>query len=191
MIETTYRRLSTAMLILILAGCNVPTNIEPTEKPVEGWQDLKFGTPFDNAILSLRAVEWNPVSVSECYDRIAIEGCSLFSNREQAGAPLKNGIMYLPTLTFNRAGQLTEISTEYRKDKGINLSQCRDILRRTVDSTVEEFGSLRWPSASAQDEAGSLVETTDKGHAYKIWYSEKKHFCGWSDAYALGWSKSG
>ena len=142
------------LMSLLLSACGSTSSGQPELKPVEGWKDLKFGTAFDDALNSMPSFEWNPASLNGCYDKIALEGCTLFPDRDRAVLPLENGILYLPSLTFDKSGKLISVSSEYRNRGGINLSQCKDILQRTIDATVAEFGSLRWPKPTGDNRKG-------------------------------------
>lgn len=162
----------------MVSGCGSNASNTTTQKPVEGWQSLKFGSTIEEAMSAFPSVRWNPVSISECYQEMAIQGCGLFPDRENSLTALEDGIMFLPSLKFDKFGKLTSISMEYRTEGNISSEQCEDILQRSVDNAVKKFGSVKWPKPVDSDQAGASMAKTTAGNDYPMWRSKDGSFVG-------------
>lgn len=109
-------------------------------KTLEGWSGLKFGMSLDEAAGQLPGVKWNPVSMEGCITEMAVSGCDLFPDRENSYLPLTEGALFLPSLSFNQKGQLTDVDLSYRYEGKVQPLECEAIHARTGDRLLKEFG---------------------------------------------------
>jgi len=170
------RSIAFCVLLMATACGSSPSNNklepapQPSYKPMDGYRDLKLGMSFEDAIGRLDSDLFNPVSLKECFDDLAIRGCGLSPKSDDTIYEMRSGIRYALKLEFNSDDKLTDIELNYHREGGITGSQCRSIFARTVDWASKDYGPLSYqrtgdrPIAKAPE--GNVFATTPGGTKY-------------------------
>lgn len=156
----------------ILAGCNaspLPPKSEeagvgePKVKPIDGYEDIKFGQGF-NEVMAAHGGVFDPYYVRSCYKNLAINGCSLSTPRDGPPFQMIDGIPYRLTVRFNKFDKVTDIQLQYiREGSGINGDDCRSIHERTLDWLTRDYGKFYSPN---YDLKGAKLSRTPAGNTY-------------------------
>ena len=138
---------------------------------MDGYRDLTLGMTFEEAIGRVEPRLFNPVSLKECFDDLAIRGCGLTRNSADTIYEMRNGIPYALSLNFNSDDKLTDIALNFRREKGITGAQCRSIFAKTVDWVVRDYGPVTFKrSGDKLDVPGNdkdVVAKTPSGTEYR------------------------
>jgi hypothetical protein len=86
---------------------------------------------------------------------------------------------FVPQLSFNNRGALTDIDMVYQKEGKIAPEQCQELHERTLDRITRESGQFRFPDdAEEKAEKGwrDEVRTTKQHNRYAIGYGRNHGF---------------
>lgn len=164
-------------LILAMAACGSAPSGSDAEagkqssfKPMNGYRDLELGMSFEAAIGKLDSDLFNPASLKECFDDLALRGCGLMRKSTESMYEMRSGIPYALRLNFNSDDKLTDIELNYRRESRITGEQCRRIFGRTVDWAVADYGPLTFKRTGAKTgtygENGNMLAKTPEGTDY-------------------------
>lgn len=113
-------------LILAMAACGSAPSGRDAEagkqssfKPMNGYRDLELGMSFEAAIGKLDSDLFNPASLKECFDDLALRGCGLMRKSTESMYEMRSGIPYALRLNFNSDDKLTDIELNYRRESRI------------------------------------------------------------------------
>lgn len=167
-----------ALTIFGLVACS-PTKSSktPTDAPttvyrtVDGFRDLKFGSKFEDVIGKTDTSIFNPYSMKECFDQLALRGCGLSVNTDDDGNTkgvyeMRDGIGYGVALEFNNLDRLTDISLEFRRTGRVTADECRGVYVRTADWVAKEYGPMSYLRAGddpSRRDPNSIYTTTPGG----------------------------
>jgi len=140
-----------------LTGVSTPA----APRPLDHWDEFKFGMSFDDAIAAKPGIEWDGDSFKQCRDEMPVKGCTLWPDYDHSYAPSFAGMALLPNLEFNEAGQLTDVDLLRTFKAAVTASKCEAIHGRLVDALYDKVG----PS-SFRPQKGALVRRSPGGHEY-------------------------
>lgn len=154
-----------ALLILALAALascghsenanNSAVNAQADRPPVAGFNDLRLGMQYQEALALAGVERFNPVSLAECPRRLPLRGCFLPPrSRETAPYEIREGIPYDLLLSFNRFGRLTDIDLEYQRETGITPEECLSLHSRTLDWLTRDYGPFQAQTVRPGPRAG-------------------------------------
>lgn len=155
-----------------LAACSpsaANTDQLSSENVIEGYDDLKFGMSFDEAVSIAGLSQFDPGRIDECMIERPIRGCLLLSRNNFTPYRTIEGVPYTLSLSFNRFDKLTDIQLSFVRsdDQAISGEECLSIHERTVDWLVPEIGAFD-EAASTEDQN---IRRTEAGHQFAIFNS--------------------
>lgn len=177
-----YRLRPAALLLLFglaLSGCDSSSAVA-NDKSLTGFDNLKFGMPFDTAVALSGASLFNPAAYQNCMAHKAIRGC-LLSRRDNL-TPFKTieGVPYTLSLSFNRFDKLTDIDISFERrtidgpEQEISEADCLQINDRTLDWVTKSFGPLN--ESKFTDATPKPLARTATGNRY--WLNKTKSAAG-------------
>lgn len=173
------RTLPSAALIA-LAACSPTKSSTPTDttttvyKAVDGFRDLKFGSKFEDAIGKIDPSQFNPVSLKECFDQLALRGCGLSANTDDDGNvkgvyEMRDGIAYGVDLSCNPLDHLTDITLQFRRTGKVTADECRGVYARTADWVAKDYGPMSYQRIGDDPnyrDPDAIYTTTPGGNPY-------------------------
>jgi hypothetical protein len=144
-------------LALVLSACSKApqtlTNQSATKpgsslKPFDGWNSLKFGMSFDEALIAEAGISWDGQSFRECREQIPAKGCKLWADEERSYAPLYAGVSLLPRVQFNLDGVITDVELA-KSLKSMTPAQCEGAHGRVLDQLIKDWGNRKTDSSKA------------------------------------------
>ena len=182
-----YKIFTASALAMGSAACDVDAvtardGEQSSRVATDGYDTLKFGMLFEEAIALLRADYFNPASYLSCYERMEIEGCALYRSSSPGAVYARiDGIPYGLNLHFNRKAELFEIGLTYEKEGGISRDECVAIYSRTLDWVSSDYGALRSTEASQNDDTELTPRVTPNGIEHQVYLSADGSFMGMRD----------
>jgi len=171
-------RFALALPLLGLGACHDrATQPAPAESPTAGksaeplgWRDYRLGMFYTDTKAADAGMRWDPYTLGQCQDRMAIAGCTLRGADDGGELAMIDGIPFRVALAFNKHGVLTDVQLDYRKSGAITRAQCLDLLGRSYDWLSDQVGGLT-NRASPRDKAHTVrivAVRTPAGHMTNI-----------------------
>lgn len=176
-----------------VALCSCEPNVQDKPEILDGYGGLTLGSTFEEAMSVASASAFNPYGIKKCLEEMPIKGCFLSPKDDLSIFRQVQGIPYTLQLDFNRLGALTDITLLYsrgsRYDEARNMTlatiteaQCADILERTIDWVVKDYGRFQNDAGEETDE----VKKTTAGNLYTRSPSTDKKGFHFADKIKMG-----
>lgn len=133
-------------------------------RPLAGWDSLKFGMDFNAALSAQPRAIWNRDSLLQCREGMHESGCTLTAS-DQSEASMIAGVALLPSLIFNQQAKLAAIRLGRFLRGNVNQGQCESVYARLYDQLHEEWGAS---SSRPRDRRQGILRRTPKGHVYTL-----------------------
>lgn len=159
------------LIALSLASC-APASPAGGAPSIEGFEDLRFGMSFNEAVGLAGPHLFSPYALKKCMIHRVIRGCHLNSIDNLTPYRTIEGVPYTLTLSFNRFDKLTDIDLQFKRStidgEGQRLSEaeCLQVLERTVDWVAAKYGPLEEKPRSQEGPSGLRRTVAGKPYFY-------------------------
>lgn len=141
----------------------------PEAASIHGWGPFTFGMNFDDAVTAHPGVVWEAASLGRCRAEMPLVGCTL---RSAAGSrvPPTAGVALLPSVTFNRQGQLAAIRLSMFVRANMAPARCERAYGQLLDGLYDTWSApteYRWRGR------GTLRRSTPKGREFLLGLEER------------------
>lgn len=141
--------ISTLLSFCVLSACGAADLSEPeggaaNNQRIDGFGEFTFGMSFEEVLSRRGNNEFNPVSIVECPDVLAVRGCLLTQRADGRHDLIKEGMPYRLAAKLDRNNRLYEIALHYEPEVSLSRIECVEILERTIDWS--------WPNTDATND---------------------------------------
>lgn len=138
--------------LCICTGCGsadpAERNVDPavatsTTKPIDGYGELKLGSSFEDVLGVVGGDQFNPYSLKDCFDNLAIRGCFLTQTTEAKIFEFRDGVPYKLQALISPGNKVADLSLVYDREADISSAECARVIGITIDWVEADYGPLR------------------------------------------------